>query len=232
MCFIRTFPCTDGPGPWINIYGSYAFPYIGVELGAKYIVVKRVFSFFHFWVYGDITYNDKCFRETFSKKETNDRETENNNSIRQMILMRSTITSYGNAIWRIQTLPMQSHIGLWAMDIYTYIYIYIYILNYLKACKPLLKIQVTQVILCLHIWQNLAQIYLQCLKKLVLIHFSYTLSRDYRVMRYRYSRLLFTSEDRICANLRVQEQSTNMTSQYQCPTFAWRHRSTVVTSQN
>ena len=63
------------------------------------------------------------------------------------------------------------------------------------------------------------------------IGYSYTLSREYRVMRYRYSRLLFTSEDRICANLRVQEQSTNMTSQYQCPTFAWRHRSTVVTSQ-
>ena len=50
-----------------------------------------------------------------------------------------------------------------------------------------------------------------------------------RVVRYRYSRLIFTSEDR--ANLRMQEQSTNMTSQCQCPTFAWRHRSTVVTSQ-
>ena len=43
--------------------------------------------------------------------------------------------------------------------------------------------------------------------------FSYTLGREYRVMRNRYSRLLFTSEDRLCANLRVQEQSTNMTSQ-------------------
>ena len=42
--------------------------------------------------------------------------------------------------------------------------------------------------------------------------FSYTLSREYRVVRNRYSRLLFTSEDRLCANLRVQEQSTNMTS--------------------
>ena len=60
---------------------------------------------------------------------------------------------------------------------------------------------------------------------------SYTLSREYRVVRYRYSRLLFTSEDRLCANLRVQEQSTHMTSQCQCPTFAWRHRQTVVTSQ-
>ena len=42
---------------------------------------------------------------------------------------------------------------------------------------------------------------------------SYTLGREYRVMSNRYSRLLFTSEDRLCANLRVQEQSTNMTSQ-------------------
>ena len=41
---------------------------------------------------------------------------------------------------------------------------------------------------------------------------SYTLGREYRVMRNRYSRLLFTSEDRLCANLRAQEQSTNMTS--------------------
>ena len=44
---------------------------------------------------------------------------------------------------------------------------------------------------------------------------SYTLSREYRMVRSRYSRLLFTSEDRLCANLRVQEQSTNMTSQCQ-----------------
>ena len=42
---------------------------------------------------------------------------------------------------------------------------------------------------------------------------SYTLGREYRVMRNRYSRLLFTSEDRICANLCVQEQSMNMMSQ-------------------
>ena len=42
---------------------------------------------------------------------------------------------------------------------------------------------------------------------------SYTLGREYRVVRNRYSRLLFTSEDRLCANLHVQEQSTNMTSQ-------------------
>ena len=45
------------------------------------------------------------------------------------------------------------------------------------------------------------------------IYISYTLGREYRVMRNRYSRLLFTSEDHLCANLRVQEQSTNMTSQ-------------------
>ena len=38
------------------------------------------------------------------------------------------------------------------------------------------------------------------------IQYSYTLSREYRVARYRYSRLLFTSEDRLCANLRVQWQ--------------------------
>ena len=60
---------------------------------------------------------------------------------------------------------------------------------------------------------------------------SYTLSREYRVVRYRYSWLLFTSEDRICANVCMQEQSTNMTSQCQYPTFTWRQKSTVVTSQ-
>ena len=47
-----------------------------------------------------------------------------------------------------------------------------------------------------------------------LIYISHTLGREYRVMRNRYSRLLFTSEDRLCANLRVQEQSTNMTYIY------------------
>ena len=50
-------------------------------------------------------------------------------------------------------------------------------------------------------------------------------------MRYRYSWLLFASEDHLCASLRVQEQSTNMTSQRQYPTYAWRHRSIVVPSQ-
>ena len=47
------------------------------------------------------------------------------------------------------------------------------------------------------------------------LHVSYALSREYRVMRNRNSRFLFTNEDRLCANLRVQEQSVNMTSQCQ-----------------
>ena len=34
--------------------------------------------------------------------------------------------------------------------------------------------------------------------------FSYMLSREYRVVRYRYSRLLFISEDRLCTNLCMQ----------------------------
>ena len=37
-----------------------------------------------------------------------------------------------------------------------------------------------------------------------LFFISYTLSREYRVVRNRYSRLLFTSEDRLCANLHAQ----------------------------
>ena len=39
---------------------------------------------------------------------------------------------------------------------------------------------------------------------------SYTLSREYQEAGNQYLWLLFTSEDRICANLLVQEQSTNM----------------------
>ena len=42
--------------------------------------------------------------------------------------------------------------------------------------------------------------------------FSCTLRREYPAVRNRYSRLLFTSEDRLYANLHVREQSTNMTS--------------------
>ena len=60
---------------------------------------------------------------------------------------------------------------------------------------------------------------------------SYTLSHEYWLVRNRYSRLLFTNEDRLCANLPVQEKSTNMTWQCQCLAFTWRHRSTVMTSQ-
>ena len=45
-----------------------------------------------------------------------------------------------------------------------------------------------------------------------IIVLSYMLSREQRVLRNWYSRLLFTSEGRLCANLHVQEQSTNMTS--------------------
>ena len=65
----------------------------------------------------------------------------------------------------------------------------------------------------------------------ILYHISYTLNPEYRVVRNRYTRLLFTSEFHLCANLCVQEQSTNMTSQYQYPTFAWRHGSTAETSE-
>ena len=36
-------------------------------------------------------------------------------------------------------------------------------------------------------------------------------AREYRVAGNRYSRFLFTSEDRLCANLRMQEQ------------LLWRH---------
>ena len=59
---------------------------------------------------------------------------------------------------------------------------------------------------------------------------SYTLNCEYRVVRNWYSRLLFTSEDRLCANLRVQDnrriwhhnasnpRSCDITDQLQ-----WRH---------
>ena len=43
---------------------------------------------------------------------------------------------------------------------------------------------------------------------------SYTLSRQYRMVINQYSLLLFTSADSLNAKLRVQEHSTNMTSQY------------------
>ena len=63
------------------------------------------------------------------------------------------------------------------------------------------------------------------------ILYSWMLSRGYQVVRNWYSLLLFTSEDRFCANLSAQEQLTNMTSQYQYLAFAWHHRSTVAMSQ-
>ena len=48
-----------------------------------------------------------------------------------------------------------------------------------------------------------------------MIIISYTLSREYRVAWNRYSRLLFTSEDRFCTSFHVQEQSMYMMSQCQ-----------------
>ena len=63
------------------------------------------------------------------------------------------------------------------------------------------------------------------------ICYSYTFCHEYRLARNRFSRLLFTSEVRLCANLRVQEKSKNMKSQCQYPICARGHRSTVMTSQ-
>ena len=60
---------------------------------------------------------------------------------------------------------------------------------------------------------------------------SYTLCREYRVVRNRYSRLLITCKDRLCANLHVQERSTNITLQCQYLAFTWRHRSPMMTPQ-
>ena len=40
------------------------------------------------------------------------------------------------------------------------------------------------------------------------------LRREYQMIGNWYSRLLFTSEDQLCTNFHVQEQSTDMTSQY------------------
>ena len=76
-------------------------------------------------------------------------------------------------------------------------------------------------IVCLRMTTHLKAIY----------SISYMLCHEYRVARNQYSWLLFTSEDCFCANLHMQQQSTNMMSQYQYPTFVWHHRSTVVTSQ-
>ena len=54
--------------------------------------------------------------------------------------------------------------------------------------------------------------------------FTYSISfaqRNNVLAGTRYSRLLFSGEDRLCANLHVQEQSTNMTWQCQYLAFAW-----------
>ena len=59
------------------------------------------------------------------------------------------------------------------------------------------------------------QVYIEVYKNAHKTPISYRLSREYRMVRNRYSRLLFTSEDRLCANVREQEQSMNITSQYQ-----------------
>ena len=64
-----------------------------------------------------------------------------------------------------------------------------------------------------------------------IIFVSYMLSHEYKVVRNRYTQLVFTNKDCLCTNLHVQEQSMNMTSQCQYLGSAWRHRSTVVTSQ-
>ena len=53
-----------------------------------------------------------------------------------------------------------------------------------------------------------------------------TLSRENRVVRNRYSRLSFTSKDRLCTKT-IDEYDVTIP----VPTFAWRHKSTVVTSQ-
>ena len=58
--------------------------------------------------------------------------------------------------------------------------------------------------------------------------FSSTLSREYRVVTNRYSRLLFTGGDRLCANLRVQEPSRIWRQTCSTSIFARRHRSAVV----
>ena len=58
---------------------------------------------------------------------------------------------------------------------------------------------------------------------------SYKVRHEYWVAGNGYPQLLFTGEDQFCASLRVEKQSTNMTSQYQSLAFAWLHGSAVVT---
>ena len=55
-------------------------------------------------------------------------------------------------------------------------------------------------------------------------HVSYTLNRECQVVGNQYSRLLFTSEDQVCANLRVQEQSTCTSRSHDVvDQLWWRH---------
>ena len=63
------------------------------------------------------------------------------------------------------------------------------------------------------------------------VSISSTLHSEYRVVGNRYSRLLFTSEGQLYASFLLQEQSEYMTSQYQYLVFAWRHGTSVLTSQ-
>ena len=56
------------------------------------------------------------------------------------------------------------------------------------------------------------------------IYISYVLICEYRVVGNQYSRLFLTSEDRLCANLRLREQSMNVMSQCQYRGFARRRR--------
>ena len=64
-------------------------------------------------------------------------------------------------------------------------------------------------------WKSLPHWLTRDMVTYALSFISYTLSREYRVVRNRYTRLLFTNGDLLRANLHVQEQSTNMASQCQ-----------------
>ena len=60
----------------------------------------------------------------------------------------------------------------------------------------------------------------------IYINISYTLRHEYQVAGNRYSRFLFTSEDHLCANLRVQEQSNNSSTSRSSDVtdkLWWRH---------
>ena len=54
-------------------------------------------------------------------------------------------------------------------------------------------------------------------------HFSYGLQIEYRKAKGWYSWVIFTRKYWLCANQHVQNQSTKMTSQYQCLAFADIH---------